>query len=131
MVSKMVRATSLVSLAIALFFVLASTGCGDKDKDTIPPIIANVEVTDLSETSATITWTTDEPCLSEIEYGSATMSAHGQFVSYPFNDSSYLLSHCYELRLLTANTTYYFRARSIDKCGNEAASENFTFTTLS
>jgi len=128
MLSRVMRVACLGALTIASLLVLASAGCGDND--TTPPTITDVEVTDLSETSATITWATDEPCISEIECCSANVTVHGQFVSYPLDDSSYVLSHSYELTRLTANTTYHYQVRSIDKCGNETVSAEYSFATL-
>src|SRR5207247_1122333 len=44
--------------------------------DNEPPLLSSVASTNLSSSAATITWATDEPSDSQVEYG--TTSAYGQ-----------------------------------------------------
>lgn len=39
--------------------------------DTSSPIITDMSVSDITETSVVITWTTDEPSDSQVEYGNS------------------------------------------------------------
>jgi uncharacterized protein (UPF0333 family) len=128
MVSKAVRVTCLGGLAIALLFVLASTGCGNNDNDTTPPVITDVKVTDISETSATIIWTTDEPATSYVECGQATDAGT---ITGTSGNKRQVTVHRIKLEELGPAATYNYQVRSKDKHGNEATSEWFTFTTSS
>lgn len=92
--------------------------------DTTPPVIANITVTQLTNTSARINWTTDEPSSTIVDYG--TTAAYGLMAS---NGTS-VTAHSVPLTGLTPATTYHFRVRSRDAHGNFATSADSTFTTL-
>lgn len=112
---------SLVSIALVLLAL--SAGCAASDAK--PPLISGVSVTDLTGTSAVVTWATDEPATAQLEYGTA--SAYGRSSSL---DTSLVTSHTVNLSGLEPDTTYHFRVRSKDKAGNEAVSEDDTFSTV-
>ncbi len=92
--------------------------------DTTPPTLSAVTATNLTPTSATITWTTNEPADSQVEYGTTT--SYGQ--STPLN-SAMVTSHPVSLTGLTPSTLYHYRVKSKDAAGNPATSNDFTFTT--
>ena len=92
--------------------------------DTTPPVITEVNGSNVVESSATITWTTDEPATSQVEYGKTT--DYGLTTAL---DESLVTSHCVSLNGLEPSTTYHFRANSKDETGNEALSDNYTFVT--
>jgi PKD repeat protein len=92
--------------------------------DTTPPIISNVEVHNITETSVTITWTTDEPSTSQVEYGLNTAYEH--LTHYDLN---FVTIHTVDITGLSSHTAYDFRVRSKDSAGNESLSENHSFTT--
>ena len=95
--------------------------------DTTPPLISEVDVSDRSESTATINWVTDEPATSRVEYG--TTDAYG--LTTP-SDEELTTSHNITLTGLEPDITYYFRVKSEDASGNEAISETArTFATLS
>jgi parallel beta-helix repeat protein len=89
--------------------------------DTTPPVISDVVVTPSSD-AATITWDTDEPASSKIEYG--LTASYGSFEE----DSTSEQSHSITLTNLTAETTYYYNITSVDASGNPAT-YNGQFTT--
>ena len=93
-------------------------------KDTTPPAISEVQTPTCSDTSAIITWITDKPATSYVEYGET--KDYG--LSTTPNDEL-TTNHKVRLTELEDNTTYYLMLKSIDKCGNEA-SETKTLTTL-
>jgi len=93
--------------------------------DTTPPVISGVDVSNITETSASIIWTTGEPATSQIEYGKTT--SYGSTTPW---DEGLVTSHSISLTGLEPNTTYHFRVRSKDKAGNEALSGDYTFATL-
>ncbi|MFA5131802.1 MAG: beta-propeller fold lactonase family protein [Candidatus Paceibacterota bacterium] len=91
------------------------------------PIITNVAVSDVKNTSAKVTWTTDDLALSEVDYGTSISYGHVQ------QSRSYVTSHSVYITGLTPNTQYYVRARSIDIYSGTATDNNngagYTFTT--
>ncbi|MFA6503840.1 MAG: fibronectin type III domain-containing protein [Patescibacteria group bacterium] len=91
--------------------------------DTLPPIITNVQAIDITETSARITWDTNEPATSYVAYG--TTVGYGQSIT----NSSLILSHGHDLSGLSPNTTYHFIVTSRDQYNNSSNSSDYTFTT--
>jgi len=92
--------------------------------DIIPPNISAVSVNPISYYSATITWTTDEPADSQIEYG--LTPASGSFTSL---DSPLTTGHGQTLNGLTPSTLYYYRVISKDGSSNLATGSQAIFTT--
>jgi len=92
--------------------------------DTEPPRVTNIQVSGVTATGATITWTTDEPSTSRVEYG--TTGAYGQSAS----SQMHVNNHTVTLSNLSADTTYHFRVFSTDPSGNPSiAGAGLTFTT--
>ncbi|UCG85846.1 MAG: hypothetical protein JSW71_18325, partial [Gemmatimonadota bacterium] len=97
--------------------------------DTTPPVISGVAATDITMTSATIVWTTDEPADSTVRYGLDTA------LGLSASDSRLLTNHAVSLGgLLAGNTTYYYEVESVDAAGNPTIDDNnglyYVFTTL-
>src|SRR5947208_661899 len=101
------------------------TGSGAAAADTTPPVISSVTVSSLTSTTATITWTTNEPADAQAEYGLTT--AYGT-LSAP--DSNLVTAHVRALTGLSAGTLYHYRVRSQDASGNLAVSADSTLTTI-
>ncbi len=93
--------------------------------DVTPPVISNIQSSSITQTTATITWTTDELSNSSVNYGTTT--SYGSTTSNATN----VTSHTIGLSGLTANTLYHYRVNSTDASNNTATSGDFTFTTLS
>jgi hypothetical protein len=89
-----------------------------------PPVISDVAVSNISRRRATITWTTNEPATTQVEYGETT--AYG---STTVLDIALVTSHSQTLRNLSRNTLYHFRVHSRDAGGSLATSSDFTFQT--
>ncbi len=91
--------------------------------DITAPVISNVASSAITNSTATITWTTNEASNSVVNYGLTT--------SYGSNSSnaSMVTSHSISLSGLTANTLYHYRVNSTDASNNTATSGDFTFTT--
>jgi len=109
----------------------SSTGTGT-GTDTTAPQITNV-VASTETTSATITWSTNEPASSQVEYGTST-SYDSLSPSTPQNDPSAgtsvgVVSHSVTLTGLNSGTEYHYKVKSKDVAGNLAVSEDETFTT--
>jgi len=92
--------------------------------DTTPPIIDNIQVTQITDTTAVMTWTTDEPATSQVEYG--TTAGYGLFTDV---DNTYVLYHQQFITGLIPETSYHFRVLSSDEAGNAAASSDQQFST--
>lgn len=91
--------------------------------DLQPPVISNVQVTP-SQGQAIITWETDEPATSQVEYGAT--QAYGSVTPLI---GQLKTSHSVTLTGLGPNTQYHFAVKSKDSCGHEAVSVDAAFTT--
>lgn len=91
--------------------------------DNTPPVISIIATSTVNNTNATVTWTTNEPATSQVNYG--TTVSYGSASSSP----TLTTSHSIVLTGLTASTTYDFQIQSADGVGNIATSSNKLFTT--
>lgn len=91
--------------------------------DTTPPVLSNIVGTGLTR-GFKITWTTNEPATSQVEYGLTT--AYG---SMTLLDSNLVTNHSVTQTGLVRRTTYHYRVRSRDAAGNEAVSGDGTVIT--
>jgi chitodextrinase len=92
--------------------------------DTTAPVISSLSLGSISNTSAFITWTTNETADTQVEYG--LTSSYGSQTTL---NTSMATSHSQSLSGLTANTTYHYRVKSRDAAGNLVQSEDRTFLT--
>ena len=101
---------------------------GQGGTDYTLPTISNVVISDIKNTSAKITWTTDELSNSSVDYG-YTNSYGAQTTS-----QSFVTSHSLYLNNLTPNTQYYLRVKSTDVSSNLGINDNngpsYTFNTV-
>jgi chitodextrinase len=93
--------------------------------DVEPPEISNVASSAITQTTATITWNTNEPADSRVRYGTTSGGPYDE--AY---DDTDVTSHSMGLTGLTENTTYYYKVRSTDPSGNSAESAEYSFKTL-
>jgi chitodextrinase len=78
---------------------------------------------DLTERTATLSWTTDEPSDAFIEYGTDSLDIQKA-------SPDFVTQHQITLTNLISETTYQYQISATDEPGNEAApSAIFTFTT--
>ncbi len=90
--------------------------------DTMAPAITNVQVSSVNYNTVNITWVTNEPATSHVLW----RTKDGNYNSTPKKDAL-LTTHAVELVNLTAKTTYYFKAVSLDQFNNESESDEKTF----
>jgi uncharacterized lipoprotein YddW (UPF0748 family) len=90
--------------------------------DHTPPVISGLVVSNLGPYSATISWTTDEPADSMVEYGLVPLTN-------TVKQALLGTQHSIALTGLSANTPWKFRVRSADANANLALSTVGTFTT--
>jgi len=97
--------------------------------DTRPPLISNLKIegstTPLTgETSSVVaqlivSWNTDEPATSQIEFGEGTGTTYSQKTQ---QDSNLTYNHMVIVSSLTPSKVYHLRALSKDEVGNETSS---------
>ncbi|MFC2075457.1 fibronectin type III domain-containing protein [candidate division KSB1 bacterium] len=96
----------------------------DAEADVIAPTITDgPTVLYKTNNRATISWETDEPATSRIDFGTST--------DYDDNkeDIDFVNEHMVTITNLTANTSYHIKATTRDVSGNETESSDMTFTT--
>jgi len=89
-----------------------------------PPTISGVNTGNVSATSATINWSTDEAADSQVEYGVTNLYGNRTTLN-----TAFITSHSVDLGGLLASMIYHYRIKSRDASGNLATSSDFTFTT--
>ena len=100
----------------------------DGDGEGDGPMISNLEAT-TTQSSATITWDTDEPALSQVQFGLSESDLENE--SLTLFTASETFDHSVELSGLESDTTYFYRAVSTDGDDNTTLSDIESFTTLS
>lgn len=91
--------------------------------DQEAPEISNVEVSEVSETSVTVTWQTDENADSTVNYG---LQPDYGIVRIPVAERT---SHSITLNNLEPGRVYYFRVVSADNEGNQGISADYRVQT--
>jgi hypothetical protein len=93
---------------------------------TSAPVISNIGVSSITQTSGTVTWTTDVAATTQVEYGTTT--AYGSLTAL---NSTLTTSHSQALTGLTAGTLYHYRVHSKNSSGIESISGDAAFSTNS
>lgn len=88
------------------------------------PIVSNLNSTP-ADTTATITWTTNEGANSTINYGSTLALGSSS------SNSSFVTSHSALLTGLSTSTLYYYNITSCDSYENCVVNGTYNFTTIS
>ena len=96
----------------------------DPPRDTTPPVMSSIAVSSISDSDATVTWTTDEVSDSRVDYGTTIAYGLSSVSAAP------VTSHVMHLTGLTQSTTYHYQVRSADGAGNVATSTDRTFSTI-
>jgi hypothetical protein len=117
------NAGGTVTKAVVLYITEAPSTPPLPAVDTTPPVIKNVSTSSETETSAVITWTTNEPASSDVEYGKE--------IDYGSTASSSELTteHSITLSDLEPNTAYHFLVKSSDEAGNQSSSADNILVT--
>jgi hypothetical protein len=92
--------------------------------DHTPPVVTANVVSSIAQDRATVTWTTDEPSTSRVDYGPT--SGYGQSTT---PDAGLVTSHSQEITGLDPSTQYFLQVESIDSQGNVATQGPVSFTT--
>ena len=89
-----------------------------------PPNVSYVASWDITNTGATVSWSTDQLSTTQLAYGTTT--ALGQLSPL---QTTLVNSHGVTLTGLNPGTTYYFVAQSTNAGGTTGSSTQFSFTT--
>lgn len=87
------------------------------------PVISAVTAANITSNAATITWTTDKPATSQVQYGTSG------YTNSTAADPSLVIQHTATLTNLAPGTTYQYVVRSQDANRMLTTSSNFTFVT--
>jgi hypothetical protein len=90
--------------------------------DTVPPLISNIAVDNLSYNSVEISWMTDKPSTSQVLW-----NPKGEYASPTPVKEALVTQHTVDLPDLKTKTIYYFKVKSVDQNRNEAVSEQKIF----
>ncbi|MEK7493641.1 MAG: fibronectin type III domain-containing protein, partial [Patescibacteria group bacterium] len=121
----MTKKLLIVANMLIVFGFLGALTAFAQVTDTTAPVITGVATSSITQTGATVGWTTDEPADGQVEYGTST--AYG-LSSSPVTATT--TAHSVSLGSLTASTTYHYLVKSKDVAGNLATSTDYSFTTL-
>jgi hypothetical protein len=125
---KILLSIGLAALMSALM-VLAVQATPHAGAQVVEPVISDVMASSTSDGSgASLSWTTDIPTATQVEYGTTT--DYGTFSALS-DASTTVVSHTLTLASLTPNTTYHFAILASDASGTPTVSGDQTFTTMS
>src|SRR3989338_329494 len=123
---RLLASGGYTSLAQSANFTVTAAAVGD----TTPPVISSVTASAVTQTDATITWTTNEPSDGQIVFPTGPCPG-GTNCGTPIVPTL-ITNHSINLgNSLTPGTTYTYQVKSRDAAGNLATSATFTFTTQS
>jgi len=101
--------------------------------DTRPPKVTNLTVETAVQGSGgeakaqvIVSWNTDEPASSQVEYGEGT---GGSYSNRSVEDTNMVSDHAVIISELTPSKTYHLRAVSRDKENNEGTSDDYSAIT--
>ena len=94
-------------------------------QDAAAPVVSTLASGGITATTATVTWTTDKPATSQVDYRVQGTTAWTSTTL----DSTLLTAHSASLSGLTVGTIYEYRAHSADGCGHETISAIQTLST--
>jgi hypothetical protein len=92
-------------------------------KDIVPPVLSAVTSANVTADAAVITWLTNEPANSQVEYGRTTAYGNVRALT-PFQTT-----HRVDLIGLPPNTIWHYRVKSTDAAANQSTSGDFVFMT--
>ncbi|PIZ00723.1 hypothetical protein COY62_01265 [bacterium (Candidatus Howlettbacteria) CG_4_10_14_0_8_um_filter_40_9] len=95
-------------------------------KTSDAPAISEVEVTDISLSSAIVSWKTNTVSTSTVNYGKT--ASYGSTISD--SSGSSVTTHTVKLENLDHSSNYNFKITGTDTDGNVLSSDNYVFSTL-
>ncbi len=95
--------------------------------DTTAPVISSIGISNVSSTTAMVSWITNEAATSKLYY--ATSTPVNLSTALSISNSSLVTNHILNLAGLTASTTYYYVLESADAAANIATTSAQSFGT--
>jgi hypothetical protein len=104
---------------------VAAPAAPEPPKDTTPPKITDVKVTEIGVNSAVLTWTTSEPATSEVHYGATKSYGWAEI------DGNLVTAHKLPLNtaFLSPGHSYHYTVKSVDPAGNATSTNDAEFST--
>lgn len=130
-IKSLVGMVMLIVLGLTCCSVVAWGSSDDEEKrikveDKTPPVISNVKLFDITETSAKVSWETDESAKGEIIWGVTDNMKEAKWIVA----KELTTTHSFKITDLLPSTLYYYWTASGDAKNNWKISEPSTFTTL-
>ncbi|MBU1245419.1 MAG: hypothetical protein KKB27_00250, partial [Nanoarchaeota archaeon] len=100
-------------------------GGGRINIDSIPPVISDILVSEITSNTAKIFWKTNENANGLVEYGLS--EKYGYLIG---NHEQRVYEHSAQILELDSGTEYHFRVISYDASGNKGLSKDLKFKTL-
>ncbi|MFA6270074.1 MAG: carbohydrate-binding protein [Candidatus Paceibacterota bacterium] len=94
-------------------------------QDTQAPVISSIGTSNISQNSTMVTWATNEPSTTFVDYGLSSS------YTSTIGDSNLSTNHAVVILNLFPSTPYHFRVKSSDVASNQTVSSDRTFTTQS
>lgn len=110
-------------LALLLKKVIELKSAPDKD-DIAAPVVTEIQVPEITVSEATISWKTNEPSTSRVEYGLST-----EYGSTLTSSIQPVIEHTVKLSGLIPGSQYHFRIIATDVAGNTSTADS-SFGTL-
>lgn len=124
MIVSMIKRSTLSLFIILAFVVPDAFAFAQTPPSSNPPIISGVGADNITQSSAVISWTTDVPATTRIDYGATTNYEISSII-----DSGLRTFHQVQFSPLDTGTTYHYRVRSADASGRERVDTDRTFMT--
>lgn len=94
------------------------------------PVIGGQPKVDVTATSATVSWTTDQPANSLVAFATdAEYSPHQAYVQTVGDPDHYLTQHVVKLSNLVENSVYHYQIKSTTDVGQTSTTTDATFQT--
>lgn len=95
--------------------------------DTAAPVLSALSVFGIGSTTATVSWTTDEPATGKVYFASGT--SLDLATAGTVSDAALVTNRAIAVSGLSASTTYSFAVQSQDAAGNTSTSATSSFVT--
>jgi len=119
---------TIKGISYAFFPAAGGSYIATYSSDNVPPQILNIVATPSDAGSVVVTWTTNEPATSKVQYGTSTND-----LSEIVATTNLVTNHSITLNGLSGGTTYFFKVTSADAKSNSitepASGAPLTFST--
>jgi len=130
-ISTVKNVTDLVTVTLPAYSITTivlndgnTIGNGGTPPPSQAPTITAVKANSVNTNSATISWVTNQPSTSQVQYGTNTL-----YGTTTAKDTSTVTTHGIRIANLASNTTYHYRVISSNTSGQTTVSGDYSFTT--